>query len=239
MCTVTGVRRQDGYELFSNRDETPTRGTAFPPTLQAREGVHYIAPTDPDFGGTWIATNEFGVSLCLLNGPEETHKHGMRSRGLLIRDLIAVPSVESTRAGLHAMELKCFRAFVLLLLEPGANAWIARWNGARLESREVEEQMFFITTSSFDPAGVVGTRTEAYERVRATTNGPDLKALELLHKSHEPTRGPYSICMHRDDAETVSFTRIQVTREDIFYYYVPNAPCVVSAGTFTRMKRGV
>ncbi|PWT90672.1 MAG: hypothetical protein C5B56_05030, partial [Proteobacteria bacterium] len=68
MCTVSWVHQPDGYHLLCNRDEKRTRGVASGPRLQRCGGVNYLAPMDPDFGGTWIATNEFGISLCLLNG---------------------------------------------------------------------------------------------------------------------------------------------------------------------------
>src|SRR6516165_698509 len=90
MCTVSWVHQRGGYHLLCNRDEKLTRGTAFAPALIERGGVRFIAPIDADFGGTWLAVNEFGISLCLLNGDAGTAPSGAtprRSRGLLLREL--------------------------------------------------------------------------------------------------------------------------------------------------------
>jgi len=46
-----------------------------------------------------------------------------------------------------------------------------------------------------------------------------------FHASHEPSRGPLSTCMHRDDASTVSFSWIDVDRHGVRFHHVPNPPC--------------
>jgi hypothetical protein len=67
MCTVTWTRDGKEYELFMNRDELHSRGSASPPEVRRRKGVKVIAPIDADGGGTWIAANEWGLTICLLN----------------------------------------------------------------------------------------------------------------------------------------------------------------------------
>ena len=58
-----------GYRLWFNRDELRSRGPEVPPRVeQTPEGMRYIAPSDSDAGGTWIAVNELGITVCLLNG---------------------------------------------------------------------------------------------------------------------------------------------------------------------------
>src|SRR5260221_11105891 len=81
MCTVSWLHEDDGYHLLCNRDEKLSRAPALPPRIQERNGVRYVAPIDGNFGGAWIGANEFGVSICLLNGV--TRCGGVRSRGLL------------------------------------------------------------------------------------------------------------------------------------------------------------
>ncbi|MEM6455145.1 MAG: NRDE family protein, partial [Acidobacteriota bacterium] len=95
MCTATWRAADGGYRLLFNRDERRTRGRAHPPARHraARDGTPYLAPTDPDGGGTWLLANAFGVTICLLNGYRLDHDAGpapaggWRSRGLLVSDL--------------------------------------------------------------------------------------------------------------------------------------------------------
>src|SRR5205809_93249 len=98
MCTISWIHDANGYQLLCNRDERLTRKSALEPRLAVRNDTRFLAPVDGDFGGTWIATNEFGVSLCLLNGASltgsEIHAAApKRSRGLLLLDLIPESSV--------------------------------------------------------------------------------------------------------------------------------------------------
>ncbi len=67
MCTVSWLLHDAGYEVFFNRDEQKGRAIANPPAVFDREGTRYMMPVDPDGGGTWIAMNQHGLSLCLLN----------------------------------------------------------------------------------------------------------------------------------------------------------------------------
>ena len=68
VCTLSWFDAPDGYHLFFNRDERRTRRAEIPPAVRCRGSVRFIAPLDGDFGGTWIAANESGLTLCLLNG---------------------------------------------------------------------------------------------------------------------------------------------------------------------------
>ncbi|MEX0774229.1 MAG: hypothetical protein WD042_00805 [Phycisphaeraceae bacterium] len=50
-----------------NRDELRTRGVALPPVIRDIGGRRVIMPVDPDSAGTWLAVNDAGVILGLLN----------------------------------------------------------------------------------------------------------------------------------------------------------------------------
>ena len=53
--------------------------------------------------------------------------------------------------------------------------------------------------------------------------------------SHEPERGPFSICMHRREAATVSYTEIDVTRNRATMGYVPGPLCKEMAEDSTNL----
>src|SRR3954452_13617046 len=127
MCTISWVHEPGGYHLLCNRDEKRTRGIAEPPRLIQR-GVSYIAPTDADGGGTWIAVNEYGLALCLLNGQARAAE---RSRGFVIPELIWARSIDDCSFLLTQLDLTAFAGFTLLMLEPGSPAVVATWDGER------------------------------------------------------------------------------------------------------------
>lgn len=56
--------------------------------------------------------------------------------------------------------------------------------------------------------------------------GPDW--LAELHRSHRPFSGPYSICVHRPDAATVSYTELVLNSRLISMHYVDGSPCETS-----------
>src|SRR5271166_4355031 len=128
MCTASWIFDDSGYRLFFNRDEKLTRKRAMPPGFAAQNGVRFLAPVDGDFGGTWIATNEFGVSVCLLNGANLTASTGVkRSRGLLIPELISAPSVEAICGRVRGVDFALFAPFTIAALEPGHPAALFEW----------------------------------------------------------------------------------------------------------------
>src|ERR1051325_7153375 len=109
MCTVSWTREPHGYHLLCNRDEKRNRRVAAAPYTQQRLGVRYIAPSDTDFGGTWIAVNEYGVAACLLN--RAAVGGGEVSRGLVIPELIRAHSASDCAFLLNHFDLAPFAPF--------------------------------------------------------------------------------------------------------------------------------
>lgn len=214
MCTVSWVAQPDGYELFSNRDEKRTRKPALPPAVRLQEGVRFAAPEDGDWGGTWIGVNEYGVTLCLLNGAAA--RQARMSRGWLVRSLIAAPSVNHVLDRALAARLEPYAPFTLVAIEPGRVASLLEWDGVRPVVIEPAEAFLPLTSSSFDPDGV---------RLRRREQFPGAASLAAFHTSHGPRPDAYSVCMHRPDAETVSLSRIRVNHGCAEFLYQPGAPC--------------
>lgn len=227
MCTVTWLRTDEGYELFFNRDERRTRGPAFGPALYESGGVRYVAPLDSDHGGTWTGVNQDGLSLSLLNYYEgwrplpDARSH--RSRGLLLRELLGCRSPAEVRARVSATRLDIYRPFTILILTPGRMASSVRWTGRRTHFDEAAP-VLPLTSSSFAPSDVAFVRQEYFRRF--THGGVSAATLLDFHRSHEPARGPYSICMHREDAATVSFSHIKVAGRLIEFSYLSQPPCL-------------
>jgi hypothetical protein len=230
MCTVSWIHRTGGYELFCNRDEKRTRPIALPPKLQSRAGVRFLTPVDPQSGGTWIAVNQFGISICLLNG-YPTHKPSIAptqpvtSRGLIPVQLIAAASTSECILQLQQLVLAPFAPFTLLVLQPDKPAIITTWDGRRIAVEHPTDPPLPLTSSSFESHRVsIARRQQFIVRLRrAGRVSPTL--LHEFHRSHGEPHNAYSSCMHRADSETVSFSRVIVDRNRIGFLYSPGPPC--------------
>jgi Transport and Golgi organisation 2 len=228
MCTVSWIHQGSGYQLLCNRDEKRTRGPASTPRLLTRDNVRFVAPIDGDFGGTWVAVNEFGLSLVLLNrAPSSAAK---LSRGLLPMNLIPSPTLSEIAEHITTTDLSDFAAFTLAAFQPSLPAALFHWDGRKLTADLGGDQHVPLVSSSFDPERVEWERRAEFGRLRDWCGGIRVGNLLAFHASHQPERGPYSPCMHREDAETVSFTWVTVNAAEVSLYYAPGAPCCSLAG---------
>ncbi len=231
MCTVSWLHAAGGFELFSNRDERIGRAPERPPELDVEAGVQFLSPRDGEAGGTWVAVNEFGVALTLLNGyrSEAGSAANFVSRGALVTGLASAGSLDELAARVEAAELTRYRSFVLLVLAANQPAWIADWDGAELRVDRDGEARRPLVSSSFEAGRAVETRRARFEALRAERGAVDAELLAEFHRSHADGPGPFSVCMHRDDAATRSFTRVTVTAERVELSYQGSAPCAASA----------
>jgi hypothetical protein len=79
-------------------------------------------------------------------------------------------------------------------------------------------------SSGFDERGAQVTRRTAFQQTKSDPTFGTLPWLRRLHRSHEPEAGPYSICMHRSDAQTVSYTEVRMTAKRGSLRYLPGPP---------------
>lgn len=222
MCTVTWLETDGGYHLFSSRDELRTRGPARAPRLHETPAGRFLAPIDSDGGGTWIAVNDRGLGLTLLNDYAADPGPGdFESRGLLVSFLATAGTPADVRAALAATDLERYRPFRLVVLAPGSTAQVRHWDG-RGETGETGGEPPLLTSSSVDPVGADAARRELLNRTRDPL---DVDRLVAFHRSHEPERGALSPCMHRDDARTVGFTHLDVMPGRAVMRYQDGPPC--------------
>src|SRR5262249_24864334 len=77
---VAGANREEFYR----RGGEPPRPHDGPP--------RFVAGIDPTGGGTWFGVNEHGVLVAVTNRPKSVLPDQPRSRGLLVRELLARPN---------------------------------------------------------------------------------------------------------------------------------------------------
>jgi hypothetical protein len=238
MCTVSWLYTAGGYQLLFNRDERLTRRPALAPVFRENGEMGYLSPLDGDHGGTWIAVNESGMVLCLLNRYDEFGEAGERefsSRGEIIPGLIAADSMEEVDRSIKALRLIDYPPFTLAAFSLRGESWQAHWRGDDLQVYRDQKGRGMITSSSFATSHVIATREDAYRQQIGESPGVDDGAMRRFHASHDPISGARSVCLHRKDAVTVSLTRIYVTGEQARCRYYPTSPCAISAGGLTEI----
>lgn len=243
MCTVSlipwsassgggGGGGAPGYRLVHNRDELRTRAPGLGPS-EAPTGVPGVTlrrPIDPDSGGTWIATTDLGLTLCVLNvnpppssGQNERRSGAPRSRGLLIPAIVEVePGMAPSRLGAALLDrlggedgLRAFAPFRLLAVgsEAGGelSAWSAIWVDGRLEVGPwggCGRLGAICAVSSGLGDEAVAARVPLFEVMVA--GDPRPAAQDLFHRHRWADRPELSVRMSRARARTVAITTVEV-----------------------------
>lgn len=227
MCTATWTIHEDGYELFFNRDEKRDRPCAMPPRVRCLRGVQLICPTDTKAGGTWLAVNQHGLAVGLLNHYPESRPpvpEQPRSRGHLVFEVADTPSAAAVEAVLRRANLAVYQPFTLLALARGEPPVTLNWNARRID-RQIAPTLP-LTSSSFDTEAVIAGRRATFADILGNdVPSPTADRLIAYHRSHLPNHGAYSVCMHRRDARTVSFSHIKVTALKAVFEYQAGPPC--------------
>lgn len=219
MCTVSIITVQGspgGYRLVTNRDEQRSRPTGEAPAWRTFRGVTALAPLDPVSGGTWVATNESGLTLCLLNGnlePPPPAPAGARSRGLIIPALIGFTSIDAVLGALATTNLGVYPPFRLVIVEPGSASRAeprvadAFWDGRTLTQTESRSVPVCYASSGLGDSRAAPRLPLFDATVGRCATAPEQDA---FHRHVWPDRPEISVCMSRRDARTVSITTVVV-----------------------------
>ncbi|MBX9599847.1 MAG: hypothetical protein K2X35_02545 [Bryobacteraceae bacterium] len=234
---MSWIHEPGGYHLLSNRDEKKTRRRALPPRELTRGGVRYLAPADGDHGGAWIAVNEFATAFCLLNGANAGGRADIeiaprRSRGCLIPRIAGAAGVHAALRLIAGCELPEFAPFTLAILEPGLPAAVAEWDGSELALIPFGDPFAPLISSSVDPPTVRTHRARLYEGLHSQ----NVEEIRRYHASHAGGPSFRSPCMHREDAETVSFSHIHATLDGVTFRYADGPPCRGAAEATTCLR---
>jgi hypothetical protein len=191
-----------------------------------RAGVRFLAPADPDGGGSWAAVNDRRVGLCILNQYDVTRPQitDPVSRGQLLMSLTEFASQAEVWTRVRSAGLLQYSPFTLAIFEPGLPVLLLGWNGRALSEQTQGQSGYIISSSSVAQAEADASRRKLFDALM-TGAAIDEAGLEQLHRSHLPEEGPLSVCMHRNDAETVSLTRLSVGAQQVSLSYVGGSPC--------------
>lgn len=230
MCTISWLAA-GGLHVHFNRDERRTRDAALPPQLWAASRKPFLAPLDPEGGGTWIAAASTGTIHAVLNdyggNPRRSHSppSGIRktSRGLVpvcladgswhTRDLLRDPSLVAGCPPFHLITLSENLASRL------------HWDGATWHHHPLDAALGCFSTSSWQPDEVPASRTAAFDRLFDSAPRRDPGLLSHFHNGME-TGGvsAASVLMEREDSRTVSQTRVTITNGKLSMTYRARDP---------------
>lgn len=229
MCTLTFVPTEDGYLVGMNRDELLTRPPALPPNVFEQHGMKIVYPRESS-GGTWIGCNDEGNLLALLNWNDcKSPCLGEKSktRGLVIPELIGESDLSTTDSRYGRMSLNGvfpFRLVGVFWRERAITEW--RWDGAIKQKAQFPWARKHWFSSSLSDFSAEKERGRVCEAAAAEPAAGSKVWLRSLHRSHIPGPDPFSVCVHRPDAATVSYTEVECARSSISLNYLSGNPCL-------------
>jgi len=231
MCTVTFIARRNGYALGMNRDEKLSRVPGLPPARHCLNGRTAIFPSEPS-GGTWVGVNDAQVTLALVNwySVPSRASHDPISRGEVTRTALGLADAQAIEQHLGQFPLERTNPFRLIGVFPQTKSVVEwRWNLSQLERLDHDWQTNIWISSGYDEWGAEIARRRIFVAAGKKGVAKDLRWLRRLHGSHDPAPNAYSICMHRADARTVSYTEITVTGSATRLAHAPLALCCGSS----------
>jgi hypothetical protein len=210
-----------------SRDEKLMRPTGLPPKEKKVNGRAVISPSEPG-GGTWIAVNDHGATLALINWYSITARVGGKavSRGEIINSGSAAISPDFADAALHGLTLNQINPFRLIGIYPATSEIVEwRWNLKQLVRKNHRWKAQQWISSGFDEPTAQRVRGKTFQQAGRQHSDGSLDWLRRLHRSHSPQTGPFSTCMHRADAATVSYTEVTVSSRLATMRHHAGAPC--------------
>jgi hypothetical protein len=238
MCTVTFIPKRYGCIVAMNRDDLRTRPQALPPAVRQTGGLQSVYPSEPG-GGTWCGANERGLVFTLLNW-HVAKGEKQRTRGDVIPAVLACGDVEQVQAKFgdtHFAGMLPFRLIGFSMGEKAVREW--RWDGAKLATISHSWALGHWFSSGMSDEQAEGTRRPVCELAHRQADAGSVAWVRRLHRSHKPERGAFSMCVHRPDAATLSYTEILCTRRQITMRYAQGNPCKRSAMVVTKLPNGL
>ncbi len=233
MCTLSLITRDSGYLLAMNRDEKIERGAGELPESHLLRGISVIQPNDGT-AGTWIAVNSYGNSFALLNLnvalPHGLDRTRMRSRGQIIPRLgtsSSLAEVQNTAGVLDLGKTLPFRLVGVFPSEKVIGEW--RWDSAKLGFQAHRWELRHWFSSSLSDKEAENRRgavcRDAQHESDARSNG----WLRRLHASHAGGSGPFSLCVHRQNVATLSYSEVTCTPDLLQMTHLRGSPCTRAA----------
>jgi hypothetical protein len=211
MCSAAWTFHEGGYDFGFNRDEKWARPVSRDPQFEGDHPVPGACTRDSEAGGTWLFTNEFGVTLAVMNAYPGgmIPQPGKTSRGVL--PLLAAAHATADRIEktfFTETEWSKFAPCDLLLIDHEGLRHFG-WNGESFASLSAPAANF-LTTSSVATEAVKITRRSRFDRIASS----GVSAILNDDIADDPAA---AIFVTRDDGGTVSQTFVTVSVREIIF----------------------
>lgn len=254
MCTVTIVplcdstdRKGTGFRLACNRDESRRRPAALPPCVRRFADRRAVMPIDPVSDGTWIAVNDRGLVMTLLNvydrpvrpvnpGSQQNPirkdspasnlnpRHRPLSRGTIIPRLLHHDDVSRAAQDASALDPESYPPFRLIMADRQQVAELRSDSSAfRLDVKPIGSSPWMFTSSGLGDEVVEPPRRQLFEEMLQSC-GEGATIQDAYHRHQWPDRTSISVCMSRPESRTVSYSVVEVGPAGCRLVYIPEAP---------------
>jgi uncharacterized protein with NRDE domain len=220
----------------ANREEAYSRGGE-PPRLLGGD-VPAAGGVDPVGGGTWLGVNARGVVVAVTNRAKSVRPDRPRSRGLLVRELLASPDARAAaERGTRALEAGLFDGCNLLVAD--AERAVVVHAGDWLRVRSLPPGLHVLANRDVHDAtdrrvvfADAWLRRHAYQ-----SSGDCVAALRGLLPLHEPP--PKPMCFRLAERGSVSSSILVVKRplSDGLYLHAQGPPDVTPYADVSRLLR--
>lgn len=232
MCSLNWHPFSDHLGIAFNRDESVKRSKALPPSHYQHDGINYLMPKDPDGQGSWIAANDRGFVVMLLNdyqGQLKPKEAQLISRGQLVKGVVECATWQQVEALVDAWPLKNSQPFQLAVITKTKHLFW-HYDGLKQSIEATELPKGVYSSGHPDVAQIIAARV-AYIQNATIERDEDLIA---IHRSHKPENDKpidaedklaHAFCMHRPEAKTQSLSYLRLFEDRVEFEYWPGQPC--------------
>lgn len=223
MCTMSFIRPSENLlRIAFNRDELRSRPAALPVRHHLIEGHESIFPIDRPSQGTWIAANDAGLVLALLNvnsGQSRNESRAPRSRGEIIPMLLGTSELEEAIHRLADLPLDEFGSFRLMMVDQNRVVQFV----STPDERELDwlATPGVVSSSGLGDELVQSPRRDLFEELLAQSGETSFMQDEF-HAHRWAERAHLSVNMSRSDARTVSQTIVELSPDRVRMIYSAN-----------------
>ena len=232
MCTLSVIRppRDGVLRIAFNRDELLARPNGLPPRIVRAGDGFAIMPLDAQAGGTWIAVNDRGLAMAVLNvNRAAAPPPAPMSRGAIIPRLIHCASVSEASRAASVLPITMLAPFRLVLIDRDAMATIVS-DGSTATTHELDAPPVMFTSSALGDHLVERPRRELFH---AMVRDAAPETQDAFHDHRWPDRPHVSVSMRRPGAATISRTVIEIGAKSVCMRYADVAP---DGGDVTRVS---